>query len=460
MGVQMALGSRYFRPWLALVLSAACAAQTASPSPSQPPAPSTAVPATLAPSTSFSTSTPTVTFTAAPPTPSPAPTATATAAPSPTAGANTLEIEWRLARGDGGFGQPYDTSYSPSFRSGVVFQNRFFVAGEQDDGEYNEVPYVWSSSDGLSWNSVRLADQGHVNGLVKGPAGLVAAVGAERFSYDAALWFSSDGQAWEPVTDADFGAESAISYIGASPDGYVAFGSSQWTSADGRDWQAVTTPSSSTLVEAGVQGVVTSGATLLAIAGGPRTSGGGPLQVWLSTNLTDWTNVGSLSHSAIMDSPEVAAGPLGWIVWDSNDRYERIDRMWLSPDGQTWEEVAQAPGPVSDIFVDSVGFIAVGFLVTSQGCVLNPAEIQGLTWTSPDGRTWTEMARDGFQFSRIDHLFRNNRTLIGLGVSYSGEDDETALGSVWTAKLPQIPPAGPGPSPAPTATEEPNPGCG
>jgi hypothetical protein len=88
---------------------------------------------------------------------------------------------------------------------------------------------------------------------------------------------------------------------------------------------------------------------------------------------------------------------------------------------------------------------------------LNPADVQGYTWTSVDGLIWTLMDPTEFRYRRIEQLLRDGRTLIGVGIAYESDEDDTGEGTVWTAQLPR--PAGPGPGTSPRPADN-NGGCG
>ncbi len=251
-----------------------------------------------------------------------------------------------------------------------------------------------------------------------------------------------------------------ISGIGATPEGFVAFGSSAWWSIDGVSWGPLIEPSGLDVAAAGVVRVVSYGDRLVALTGG---SGGsvccGPLAAWTSTDTVTWTKVATFPGTRNVNEPVLAGGQLGWIVAGYAENGEdKVDLMFASADGLAWQQVTPALGPVSDVFIDGAGFVAVGFLYIPMGCDADPSEIQGLTWTSTDGRSWTPMPQEEFLHKRIDHLFRDGRTLIGIGLGYE-ENSGTAFGAVWTTRLPPITPQGPGPTPAPTPTPDPG-GCG
>ena len=170
--------------------------------------------------------------------------------------------------------------------------------------------------------------------------------------------------------------------------------------------------------------------------------------------------VAELPHSRRARHLVLAHGPLGYIATGYDDDAAEITSfMWLSGDGISWSQLSPSVGPVADVFADDLGLIAVGYLSTATGCASQEGEIQGLTWTSLDSRTWATMPLDDFVAARVDQIFRNNRTLVGVGVRFEKDDLETGIGAVWTAKLPDLPPSGPAPTAGPSPTPGPT-GCG
>ena len=457
----MNAAARLVSAGLVLAVVAACQGATVStPSPAQATVAPTGSPtlgaspiATVAGATPIQTTTTTLEPIATP-TQIPSPTPTFEPTPSPTAeptpGPAGLVIDWGERGGEHGFGRLYDDSTSPTFHSGAVFANRYFIAGAQEDEDFNDSAAVWSSADGLTWELANIPGLRDVHAMAANDAGLL--VVAES-SARTELWLTTNGTDWEPIAVSD-DPEQYVYHVEATPAGFVAFGSAAWTSIDGVSWAPMIEPSAIDLAAASVGKIVSFGERLVALTGG---SGGGPLMVWTSTNLVDWTMAGALAGTRNIHDPIVAGGPLGWIVAGYDEGREQ-HLMFASTDGLSWQQVTPAIGPVSDVFIDQAGFVAVGFLYVPMGCDADPSEIQGLTWTSTDGRSWTAMPLDEFLHKRIDHLFRDGRTLIGIGLGYE-EDSGTAFDMVWTAQLPAVAPPGPGPTPAPTPTPDPG-GCG
>jgi hypothetical protein len=473
--MQMNTLGKYVTAALSLFVAAACQSAvvpsnfpSASVVPPSASASATSI-ATLAVATTSQTTAPTLQPTAPALTPEPTaqPTAQLTALPStsptadvtpePTPEPAGLVIDWRERGGDHGFGTLFDDSQTATFHSGAVFANRYFIAGALEDEDFNEDRGLWSSADGLSWVREELPNMNEVYATAANAAGLVVVGGA---TVGPGMWLTINGSDWLQIVFSD-APDQWVSSVGATPAGFVAFGSSAWTSIDGVSWAPMIEPSALDLAAAGVVRLSSYGDRLMAVTGG--TGGSvccGPLVAWTSTDLVDWTQVATFAGTRNVNEPVLAGGPLGWIVAGYAENGEqKDDLMFASTDGLAWQQVTPPIGPVSDVFIDDAGFVAVGFLFVGTGCALDPSDIQGLTWTSVDGRSWTAMPQEEFLYKRIDYLFRDGRTLIGVGLSYDPEGGTSDNAGVWTAKLPPITPLGPGPTPAPTPTPEPG-GCG
>jgi hypothetical protein len=445
----------------ALALSVAgCvgAPPTASPGPSPTPtAVVTPAPTISTPPSAPPTIAPTLTPTVAP---SASPTAEVTASPAPsvTPDNSGLAIAWRLSSGDTGLLAPYSDESGRVFHAGAVFAGRFFVAGSTVDEDFNEVPLIYWSGDGRTWHQADVPDLRTVSDLVVGPGALLAV--GDSSEENTPLWLTTNGIDWERIVDEDF-AGQRISKVGAVTEppagtdaGFVAVGTHMWWSEDGREWNATVSGPEIFPTE-----LVRRGERFFTLTGGAQN--GEPLSLWTSNDLIEWFAEGvELPHSGNAFNLVLAEGPLGFIAAAYDDEEEPAQTfMWFSADGFSWTEVAQPVGPVSDVFVTNVGFVAVGFLPTGTGCAIWEGDIQGFTWTSLDGQTWAKMPLEGFVGARVDQLFRDGRTLFGVGARYDEEVSDAAFGAVWTARLPQLQPAGPAPTPAPTPTPDPS-GCG
>jgi hypothetical protein len=213
-------------------------------------------------------------------------------------------------------------------------------------------PVVLASADGVQWQPVSsLAAQAGAGteflGAAAGRSGYVVVgrqmVGGRTF---AVLWYSADLRSW--TADDNDGLDgrleaSTANAVAATADGFVAVGShgavqSAWTSSDGRHWQlsSVSPPAGAT------------SATLASVAaGGTRVVAGGYAA----------TPAGDI--------------PVAVVSTDGGGQWRQI--VLPSPDGL---------GVISALTATPDGFTAAG--VVGRG-----GSQHAVTWTSPDGLTWS-----------------------------------------------------------------------
>jgi hypothetical protein len=210
-------------------------------------------------------------------------------------------------------------------------------------------PAVFGSADGVTWQTMTaltaLAGGGaQFLGVAAGPGGylVVGKQGTGTQSY-AAMWWSGDLKNWVAGNNNQTPGSFAAAAV-AEADGFVAVGSENnchtiWTSVDGQHWTAhdLAKPSGATT------------ATLRSVALG---QGG------------RFVAAGSATDSA-GDVP---------IVVTSADDAAHVTQVVLSAPG--------GPATVTAVTATSDGFVAVG--------QAGPANAQrAVTWTSPDGLTWS-----------------------------------------------------------------------
>jgi hypothetical protein len=397
-----------------------------------------AAPQSQAPQTPTPASQPPASPTAPPSTP---PTATPT--PSP------LLLDWQRV-GNPGLDAASDINGS------AAAGGRFVAIGEDVDG--NAV--IWSSGDGRSWSKAALPSLNELSlGDVAAMGNGFVAVGrvlGDSSSIGTVLT-SADGQSWQ-LDDAATLPESYFAHVAVLGstmmiDDQTDF---QVSNDGGKTWSQPALPSG--MAQYGVLALTATDTDFWVFA---STSGGGknpPIGIWRSTDGQSWTSVGTLPGLTDAANLSVANGPLGWVAIGSTltKSLKEVDYAWWSGDGVTWQAAQPAPFGVTDIFADDAGFIAVGnWYPNGSGCVLDPTQAEGVTFTSTDGLLWRRMPEDGWMSKFVEQLRRYNRTLIGIGVDYSQNEDGT--GAVWTAKLPPI-----ANDTGPEATNPPMPkeGCG
>jgi hypothetical protein len=229
-------------------------------------------------------------------------------------------------------------------------------------GSTGQAPIVLTSTDGVTWKSAI------GNPVFAGPGFTVNAVAADASGYvivgeqtlhnvpSDAMWFTSNLVNWTRGADTIASTVSSISSgmsdskifaVVATATGFVAVGShngchTAWVTSDGQRWKSYDIPK-------------------------PKSSED-PL----------------LNHVAVLDDTVVATGDLGVEAG-------RIPLIVVSKDGGvTWQSTpignygafAGPQGTVTAITSDAGGF-------TAAGLVGAPGHQQAVTWTSPDGITWS-----------------------------------------------------------------------
>jgi serine/threonine-protein kinase len=257
----------------------------------------------------------------------------------------------------------------------------WMAIGEAGTGP-GQHPVAVTSSDGVSW---RLVDG---PAAFTGPGSCVASIAAGQQGYAvvgkhvdgarvfAAMWGSADTRHWAQGDNDRFGSldgrlsASAVDAVVATPSGFVAAGTHGpggvlWTSADGgQQWTLMSGTG------------VPSGALLLAAASGNRVV------------------VAGYQATADGDVPVVVTSADGGEHW--------TPPVVLRPPG------GQRSGRVTALAVAGSGFIAAGRTGPTGAQ-------QSVTWTSPDGLTWSEAhpAASGGT-SGVSALSATGKTVTGV----------------------------------------------
>ncbi len=161
-----------------------------------------------------------------------------------------------------------------------------------------------------------------------------------------------------------------------------------WTSVDGSAWTL--SPMGATEFTFPVALAVGEDGTIVAVG----RSGKLPL-AWTSSDGRAWEPraVAILGDESVAERmTSVVAMPGGFLAGGSvgPELFERHARFWISPDGGSWQPVADDSAAFADAEVRSIvrfgdGYVAVGVLGSVQRYTGSVA------WTSPDGRTWTRV---------------------------------------------------------------------
>jgi hypothetical protein len=234
----------------------------------------------------------------------------------------------------------------------------WIAVGATSDGRSTE-PVVFASADGVQWQPVTsLAAEAGTGtaflGAAAGRSGYVVVgrqmIGGRTF---AVLWYSADLRGW--TSDDNDGldgrlAASTANAVTATADGFVAVGShgadqAMWVSTDGLHWRLDSASPPAGAASATLGSVVASGATVL--AGGYAATPAGDIPVvvasadgggqWRQVVLQASDGLGLITALTATSKGFTAAG----IVGRSGAQHAVT---WTSPDGLTWSAPAQAPG--------------------------------------------------------------------------------------------------------------------
>ena len=242
----------------------------------------------------------------------------------------------------------------------------WIAVGATSDGRASE-PVVLASADGLRWQPVtglaaRAGTGTEFLGAAAGRSGYVV-VGRQmvRGRTFAVLWYSADLRSW--VADDNDGLDgrlqaSTANAIAATADGFVAVGShgavqSMWTSSDGRHWQLSSVPTPAGAASATLRSVAASGTR--AVAGGYAATRAGDIPVAVVSADGDghWRQIVLQSPDGLGVITALTATPDGFTAAGVVGRGGSQHAVtWTSPDGLTWSRPVQtADGEITALTV-------------------------------------------------------------------------------------------------------------
>ena len=234
----------------------------------------------------------------------------------------------------------------------------WIAVGTTSDGGSTE-PVVLASADGAQWQPVTtLAAQAGAGteflGAAAGRSGYVVVgrkmAGGRTF---AVLWYSADLRSW--TSDDNDGLDgrlsaSTVNAITATADGFVAVGShgadqAMWVSTDGQHWRLDYAPLPAGAASATLNSVVASGANVVAGGYAATRAGDIPVVVVSADGGGQWRQVAPQAPDGLGVITALTATPKGFtaagIVGRSGAQHAVT---WTSPDGLTWSSPVQAAG--------------------------------------------------------------------------------------------------------------------
>jgi len=248
------------------------------------------------------------------------------------------------------------------------------------------------------------------------------------------VWRSSDGMNWQPVTIDGFGDANNIAvtnFIAFKGMLYAGTGSVNdsaqiWRSTTGGSgtWRQVAPD------ESGLAGNVTGfavykGALYAAIE--PADGFGAPIQVWRSTNGSNWVTVTADGFGDARNESTGGFAQFGGYLYLGTRNEETGAQLWRPGDGIYWEMVVgDGFGDLNNIKIESL-FIYDNLL---HAATYDPP--MGLQlWHSADGIHWEQVTANGFGDSNNFSTLWNSATINYQGRLLIGTWNDAEGGELW-----------------------------
>lgn len=313
----------------------------------------------------------------------------------------------KFAPGVPGWKQANINGFGDWYNGGVtaleVFSSTLYAgASNWDDGGS-----IWRSTDARTWTQVTQPGFGNTytntnpaiidmvvfNGQLYAGTGWDSAAGQ--------LWRSSTGTAWEQVVgdgfgDADNGAINAMAvysgtlYVGT---GNANRGSQIWRSSSGDNlsWTNVVTSGLSCGDCRNVSGLIVFNGSLYA-AVEAHTEPLAGMQIWRTTNGSDWSQVGATGFGSTANYETGGFAVFNGYLYVGTHNDATGGQLWRSSDGTAWSHVpVDGFGDLNNTKIESP-FVNNGYLYAGTQNGVTGVEI----WRSADGLTWSQINPDGF----------------------------------------------------------------
>lgn len=240
---------------------------------------------------------------------------------------------------------------------------------------------------------------------------------------------------WRAMTSRDVLQASrrdlSMSGIVALGQGLLAFGAEGndaafWWASDARHWQRL--PISPSMRGAFVHAVTASARGLIAVGYVVSLDQSQRPAAWTSADGgRSWVPAKGPAGQLQGDLDDVIAGPGGIFAvgWGEGGQGSQA-LIWTSPDGSVWAPVASFPRDPASSAINAIVAARTGFVAVGRAQGTGPSMV-GAAWTSPDGRTWTEV-KDLSAFGPSD--FSGNRGDAGLTDIVAGGPGFVAVGTV------------------------------
>jgi hypothetical protein len=282
---------------------------------------------------------------------------------------------------------------------------------------------IWRTADGLSWELVNETEANGAAALIAYKDHLYSGSWSSEWGWGGMVWRSSDGLNWEFVTTDGFGNGDGIARFAVFQDDLYA---STWTdeteiwrTSDGIQWQL--------FAELGGESSGNTGAIASELFDGYLYWGVGNwmsgAQIWRTDGVTLEAVIadgfGTVDNT-VVSSLAAFQGQLYAGLWNAQGV-----QVWRSSNGSDWEQVGGLGHP--DISRTSALEVYQGWLYL---VVENPAA--GLeVWRTANGSDWEQVASAGFDDGNNTWSYWDNATTLFDGNLYVATNNFESGGEVW-----------------------------
>jgi hypothetical protein len=249
------------------------------------------------------------------------------------------------------------------------------------------------------------------------------------------MWRSHDGTNWEPVTTNGFGNDETIgitNFIVYKGMLYAGTGGTDDTSAqiwrsstgDSDAWEQVAPNGFS------FTGNVTGFAAykdVLYAAVEPSGGVGAPMQVWRSTNGSDWVIVTSDGFGVERNESTGGFAQFDGSLYLGVQNEDTGAQLWRTADGMYWEQVIDNGfGDLNNIKIEALLVYGDAFYAATKNITMGMQ-----LWRSVDGTNWEQVAANGFGDSGNFATLWNSAIAQYQGSLVIGTWNYSEGGEVW-----------------------------
>ena len=248
------------------------------------------------------------------------------------------------------------------------------------------------------------------------------------------VWRSADGTNWQPVTTDGFGVGENIAVTNFVIYKGMLYAGTGSVSGSAQIWRSSTGDSGSwTQVapdEPGLVGNVTGFADykgVLYTALEPASGAGEPMQVWRSTNGSDWTTITDFGFGESSNESTGGFAQFGGYLYLGTRNEATGAQLWRTLDGLNWEQVVgNGFGDLNNIKIESLlvydDLLYAATYNSAMGLQL---------WRSADGLDWEQVTANGFGDSSNFSTLWNSAVTEFQGEMLIGTWNNAEGGELW-----------------------------